>query len=222
VVNAFTSYAHDILGGYQKQLELSLDLRPSSNVHVNFGPSWSRLHDTEQLVRTVSDPQAVDTYGRRYVLATLTQTTLSLDTRVDVTISPTLSFVMYMQPFVSSGRYEGFKELAKPGTYEFDAYGVDRLQYDEANSRYEIYLNGTNAPPSFTISQPDFNVRSLRGNAVMRWDYRPGSSLYFVWQQERSGFAPIGDFDGRRDVGAIFRTVPSNVFLVKATYWIGK
>jgi hypothetical protein len=57
---------------------------------------------------------------------------------------------------------------------------------------------------------------------VVRWDYRPGSSVYFVWQQQRSGFAPIGDFDGRRDVGAIFRTVPTNVFLMKATYWIGK
>ena len=82
--------------------------------------------------------------------------------------------------------------------------------------------DGAGAAPSFTVNQPDFNVRSLRGNAVMRWDYRPGSSLYFVWQQERSGFEPIGDFDGRRDVGAIFRTVPTNVFLVKATYWIGK
>ena len=57
---------------------------------------------------------------------------------------------------------------------------------------------------------------------MVRWDYRPGSSLYFVWQQQRSGFEPIGDFDGRRDVGAIFRTVPTNVFLMKATYWIGK
>jgi hypothetical protein len=81
---------------------------------------------------------------------------------------------------------------------------------------------GAAAPPSFTVAQPNFNVRSLRGNAVVRWDYRPGSSVYLVWQQQRSGFAPIGDFDGRRDVGAIFRTVPTNVFLVKATYWIGK
>jgi hypothetical protein len=72
------------------------------------------------------------------------------------------------------------------------------------------------------VNQPNFNVRSLRGNAVVRWDYRPGSAVYFVWQQERSDAERIGDFKARRDVGAIFRTVPSNVFLVKATYWIGR
>jgi hypothetical protein len=197
-------------------------MRPSSTVHVNIGPSWSRLFDTEQPIRSVADPLATSTYGRRYVLAALTQNTLSLDTRVDVTLSPTLSFVAYVQPFVSAGSYADYKELARPGTYEFNRYGAGQISYDEANSRYVIDPDGAGSAPSFTVSQPNFNVRSLRGNAVMRWDYRPGSSLYFVWQQERSGFEPIGDFDGRRDVDAIFRTIPRNVFLVKATYWMGK
>jgi hypothetical protein len=222
VLGLGSQYAHDVIGGYQKQLDLSLDLRPSSNVHLNFGPSWSRLHDREQYVRTATDPLATNTYGRRYVLATLTQNTLSLDTRMDVTLSPALSFVMYVQPFVSSGRYEGFKELRAPGTYSFAEYDPTQIRYDEANSRYVVNPDDAAGAPSFTIGQPNFNVRSLRGNAVVRWDYRPGSSLYFVWQQQRSGFEPIGDFDGRRDVGAIFRTVPTNVFLMKATYWIGK
>jgi hypothetical protein len=222
VLGLNTSYAHDILDGYYKQLSPSMDLRPSSNVHLNFSPTWSRLHDLEQLVRTVTDPRATSTYGRRYVLATLTQSTLSLDTRVDITISPTLSFVMYAQPFVSSGRYEGYKELVAPGTYSFAEYGPTQISYDAANSQYVVHPDDPAGAPSFTIDQPNFSVRSLRGNAVVRWDYRPGSSLYFVWQQERSDFEPIGDFDGRRDVGAIFRTIPTNVFLMKATYWIGK
>jgi hypothetical protein len=198
-------------------------MRPSSNVHVNFGPSFSRLHDTQQLVRSVADPSATATYGRRYAFADLTQSTLSLDTRVDVTVSPTLSFVMYMQPFVSSGRYRGFKEFLTPGRYDFAVYGADRgtITYDSSAARYTVTpTNGT--APSFTIAQPDFNVRSLRGNAVVRWDYRPGSSVFFVWQQARSDAEQFGDFNTRRDVGAIFRTVPTNVFLVKATYWIGR
>ena len=222
VMGVSTSYAHDIIGGYYKELSPSVDVRPSSNIHLNFGPTWSRLYDHEQLVRTVTDPRATNTYGRRYVLATLTQSTLSLDTRVDVTISPTLSFVMYAQPFVSSGRYEGYKELVAPGTYTFAEYGPSQISYDALESQYVVHPDDASGAPSFTIDQPNFNVRSLRGNAVVRWDYRPGSSLYFVWQQQRSDFASIGDFDGRRDVGAIFRTTPTNVFLVKATYWIGK
>ncbi|MDP9279200.1 MAG: hypothetical protein M3P00_07250, partial [Gemmatimonadota bacterium] len=68
----------------------------------------------------------------------------------------------------------------------------------------------------------DFNIRNLRGNAVLRWEYRPGSTVFVVWQQQRSDFEGRGDFSAGRDIGAIFRTVPTNVFLVKATYWIGR
>jgi hypothetical protein len=218
------TYVHDKLGGEYASIGISEDVKPSSNIHINFSPTWSRLYDTEQLARSVADPAANATYGRRYVLAALTQSTLSLDTRVDVTISPTLGFVMYVQPFVSSGSYNDYKELVAPGTYSFARYGTERgtITYDATNSRYVIDPDAAGSAPSFTINQPNFNVRSLRGNAVLRWDYRPGSSVYAVWQQQRSDFAPIGEFDGRRDVGAIFRTVPTNVFLVKATYWIGK
>ena len=218
------TYVHDVLGGEFSQAAVSMDIRPSSNVRINFSPNWSRLFDTEQLVRSVQDPLAANTYGHRYVLAALTQSTLSLETRVDITISPALSFVMYVQPFVSAGSYNDFKELLAPGTYTFARYGTERgaIAYDAASARYTVDPDGAGSAPSFTIAQPDFNVRSLRGNAVVRWDYRPGSSLYFVWQQQRSDFEPLGDFQGRRDVGAIFRTIPTNVFLVKATYWLGK
>ncbi len=71
------------------------------------------------------------------------------------------------------------------------------------------------------VDDPDFNMRSLRGNAVLRWEYRPGSALFFVWQQERSGFEALGGFDAGRDVGRLFREPARNVFLIKATWWIG-
>jgi hypothetical protein len=216
-------YTCDVLGGDLRQASLSMDMRPSSNVHVNFGPSWSRLHDTEQYLRSVADPFATTTFGKRYVFGQLTQTTVSLDTRMDITVSPTLSFVMYAQPFVSAGRYESIKEFLNPGRYDYAVYGVDRgtLAYDAVSARYTIDPDGAGPASAFTLGQPDFNVRSLRGNAVVRWDYRPGSSVYFVWQQQRSDFEQVGEFDARRDVGAVFRTVPTNVFLLKATYWLG-
>ena len=69
---------------------------------------------------------------------------------------------------------------------------------------------------------PDFNVRSLRGTAVMRWEYRPGSTLFFVWTQQREGFDQFGDFDFNRDRSALFRDRATNVFQVKATYWLGR
>ena len=67
----------------------------------------------------------------------------------------------------------------------------------------------------------DFNYRSLRGTAVLRWEWRPGSTLYLAWQQNRSDYAQgVGDFDFRRDQEAMFHTRPDNVFVIKANYWI--
>jgi hypothetical protein len=74
----------------------------------------------------------------------------------------------------------------------------------------------------FTFDNPDFNFRSLRGTSVLRWEYRPGSTLYFVWTQQREGFDQFGDFNFSRDRSLLFRDRPTNVFQVKATYWIGR
>ena len=80
--------------------------------------------------------------------------------------------------------------------------------------------DGAGPAKSFTISNPDFNLRSLRGNAVLRWEWRQGSTLYVAWQQQRSDMAPYGDFALGRDRSALFRTRPNNIFIVKVNYWL--
>jgi hypothetical protein len=162
----------------------------------------------------------------------LDQTTFAVGARVDWTFTPRLSLQMYAQPFVSAGRYTGFKELTTPGEFAFAEYGADRGTLCRIDGVYvadpvTVRTCPTALPaatdPDFVVrfGDPDFNVRSLRGNAVLRWEYRPGSTLFFVWQQERSGFEPMGDFDFGRDTRAIFDGPAHNVFLIKASYWIG-
>jgi hypothetical protein len=201
---------------------LNFDYRPTTSLRVRFNPSLNWGNSSGQYVRTVVDPLATHTYGSRYVFADLEQTTVSMDTRVEWTFTPTLSLQMYAQPFVATGRYENFKELSRPRSYDFGVYGEDQGAITRNGSEYVVDPDGSGQASSFTISDPDFNVRSLRGNAVLRWEYRPGSALFFVWQQERSGFAPLGRFDAGRDIGEIFKSVPTNVFLIKATYWLGR
>lgn len=205
---------------------LALDWRPASNVHLSAGPALTRQISTDQYVRTVIDPNATPTFGSRFVFSNLHQTTLSLDARIDWTFTPTLTLQMYAQPFVSAGRFDRLKELARPRTYDFTVYGADggsKLSYDAAQRVYTIDPDGSGTAPAFTVQDPTFNIRSLHGNALARWQYRPGSTLFFVWQQERSGFDPsLGEFAFRRDAGAVFRSQPTNVFLVKVAYWLGK
>ncbi len=223
VVSLNGSYEHDASGAESRSIDLSFDARPASNVHVTLGPSLSVDHSTGQYLGAVLDPNATATYGARYLFANLRQTTLSVDTRVEWTFTPELSLQAYVQPFVASGAFDTFKEFARVGTYDFAVYGRDRgtITYDAATRRYTVDPDGVGSSPSFQIPNPDFNIRSLRGNAVLRWEYRPGSTIYLVWQQQRYTRAAFGDFQFDRDARAIFRTRPTNVFLLKATYWIG-
>ena len=76
----------------------------------------------------------------------------------------------------------------------------------------------------------DFNLNSLRGNAVMRWEWRPGSTLFLVWQQDRSGRLAaldaerlgreLGTFDFGRNVEDLFDARPMNVLVFKVSYWL--
>ncbi len=67
---------------------------------------------------------------------------------------------------------------------------------------------------------PDFNVKSFRTTNVLRWEYKPGSTLFVVWQQGRDESSPYGDFRFNRDFGRAFTTPGTNVFLVKVSRWL--
>ena len=72
-------------------------------------------------------------------------------------------------------------------------------------------------------SQAGFNAKQFRSNAVMRWEYRPGSALFLVWQQGRDqGDRDLGKFEGWRDYQNLFATRPDNTLLLKASYWFGR
>jgi hypothetical protein len=221
--NWFVFYTRDASDANTTQINVSADSRPASFLHITFGPSFTKNKATGQFVRSVSDALATSTYGRRYVFANLDQSQLALDTRVEWTFTPLLSLQVYAQPFIAAGNYTVFKEFAAPKTYDFAVYGRDRGTISRSSSGlYTVDPDGPGLSPTFTFGDPNFNVRNLRGNAVLRWEYRPGSAIFVVWQQQREGFEPIGDFSAGRDFGDIFKTVPTNVFLIKATYWLGR
>jgi hypothetical protein len=87
---------------------------------------------------------------------------------------------------------------------------------------YTVDPDGAGAAAPFSIDNPDFSVRSLRGNAVFRWEYRPGSTLFLVWTQSRSSSDASGEFDLGRDSRALTATRPDNIFLVKMNWWLAR
>jgi len=165
-------------------------------------------------------------YGTRYVMAKLDQSVVGLDTRASVTFSPTMTLEVYMQPFFAAGRYTDFEEYAAPRTSAVVVYGRDRGSINSvrdtsgAVTKYAIDPDGAGPARTFMVNNPDFSQRSLRGNAVFRWEYRPGSVLYVAWTQSRSSDAAFGDLNFRRDRSALLATRPDNIFLIKASWWL--
>ncbi len=200
-----------------------LNVRPRPSARIFISPQFQRAFNLDQYVQTVTDPLATATFGRRHVFANVESNTLSLETRVEWTFSPRLTLQMWMQPFVSSGQFTSYKEFAAPRTFRFAEYGVDRGTVDRRGDVLRVDPDGLAGPAApFGVGVQDFTVRSLRGNAVLRWEYRLGSTLFVVWQQQREGFDGVADLDAANDLAAPFRGRASNVFLVKLAYWLGR
>ncbi|HMA25549.1 MAG TPA: hypothetical protein VKP00_16170, partial [Gemmatimonadaceae bacterium] len=89
-------------------------------------------------------------------------------------------------------------------------------------TQYAIDPDGAGPAAPFTIDNPNFSQQSLRGNAVFRWEYRPGSVLYVAWTQSRFADAAFGDLDLQRDRTALMAAHPDNIFLVKASWWLAR
>jgi hypothetical protein len=195
--NAWSYFERNEAGGFSNQGGISMDWKPVPNLLVSIGPWINNDHVDAQYVTTVGDAAATETFGRRYVFAELDQNTIGADLRLNWTFTPELSLETYVQPFFSSGRYAAFKSLARPDTYAFEPYAFG--------------------------GNPNFDVRSLRGNAVARWEYRPGSTLFLVWTQQRdaSEFESLGELDMRRGTRRLFDADADNVFMAKVTYHLG-
>ncbi len=192
-INGHADHVDD--GSYSRSLGVTLTAQPSTSLLLSIAPTLSRSHDHTQYVTTIADPAAIATFGNRYVFADLEQRSFELGTRVDWTVTPQLSFQLYMQPFVASGDYHDMHSLARTRTADFDPY-------------------------TGPIDNRDFSFRSVRASAVTRWEFRPGSALYVVWNENRADTLGNGDLRLRRDLHGVANAPSHDVFLVKFSYWL--
>jgi Domain of unknown function (DUF5916)/Carbohydrate family 9 binding domain-like len=213
------SYGSTGAGGWSVNTGLNLRFIPAASLELSSGPSYSRTHAIAQYVDRVVDPVAEATFGSRYVFATLDQKQFSLQTRVNYVLSPKMSLQVYIQPLISVGDYVEFKEFARPRTFEFTRYGIDRgaLTRNVAAKTYTVEPGDGGAP--FTFDDPDFNFKSLRLNAIFRWEWKLGSTMYVVWTEQRQDLAHPGEFAFRRDFGTTFGAPADDVLMFKIAYW---
>jgi len=193
--------------------------RPAPSVSLSVQPNYSWNSNPRQYIDTFTDSLATATYGHRYVFGDLRQTQVSAAIRLDWTFTPRLSLQLYAQPLISAVSYRAFKELARPRSFDFNVYGRDVSSISrDSTGRYHVQASGSSSD-TLSFKDPASNLRSLRGNAVLRWEFSPGSAIYLVWTQTRSDDEISGDFQFGHAVNRLLSAHADNIFLVKVTYW---
>jgi hypothetical protein len=214
-----TSRQKDDAGSEIRDASGTLDLRTSPRWNLSLGPRYTRTSLNAQYVSAVPDAAMTATYGTRYIFAPLEQTEFSVVTRLNYTFTPDLSLELYAQPLVANGEYGTPKQFQTPREYEFATYGTDVGTIAKNGNRFTVDPDGAGPARPFTVADRTFTTRSVRGNAVLRWEYRPGSTFYLVWQQDRLNPALVDDFRVDRAVTSLFDAPANNVLVLKWSYW---
>lgn len=215
-------YGKDEFGAPTNRISGSLSVRPTPQWELRIAPNYLRFVNHQQYVRTITGGPS-STFGSRYVFAEVDRAEFFTDVRVNYTLRPDLSLEVYAQPFAASGAYSELGQLAAARSRERLRYGSEGTTIEQAPDGAYIIADPTGAggtPTSFTLPPLDYNIRSVRSNVVMRWEYRPGSTLFLVWQQNREGFENQGTLVRVDDLFGGYRKVGTNFFAVKAAYWI--
>jgi hypothetical protein len=226
IVGSFeVAYEDWTRAGFEASYSATATLRPSPSLQLSVSPGIDVVRNEAQYVRTVPDALA-PAFANRYVFASLKQRTLSVDVRSDWTLTPTLSLQLFAQPFQSSARFSDYKELRSPGTFNFNVYGRDvgtAGKSDDGSTTVDP--DGAGPASAFVLgtrsNESSFLARALRMNAVLRWEYRGGSTVYLVWQQTRDGDSALlpGTPEG---IHRILEEPSRNVIHLKASYRIGR
>lgn len=198
---------------------VSLGYRPSKNLKITLSPNFNSNNDELQYVTQQDFSGKTD-----YIFARINQKTLSASLRVNYNLTPDLSIQYWGQPFISSGRYSEFKRItdsrASDYTDRFQLLNEEELGYVAPDEVYRVSDKFGNF--LYNFDQPDFNVKEFLSNMVVRWEYKPGSTLFLVWSQNRNHSVSNGGFHFQDNLTELFDEKPYNVFLVKMSFRIGR
>lgn len=203
-------------GGLTRQIDTTISARPGPRFQFSLAPTFLRQVDTQQYITSAAGGRAA-TYGRRYIFGRIDRSTYSMQVRTTYTLRPDVNLDVYAEPFAASGSYTDIGELAAAGTRLRRTYGTDGTTAEKQANGSLVVTDGASR---FTVPNTDFNVRSFRSNVVLRWEYRPGSLLYLVWQQDRRITGAIGS---RVSLGDPFRSLGepgNNYFVIKTSFWL--
>ena len=217
---ADANYRSNALGDHVWQTAVVLSVRPSPSLELSVEPEYRNEQGTRATFQGPINRQYLtsepggrpETSDRRYIFGTPDRTTLSMQLRASYTFKPDLTLDVYMEPFAASGRYDRFGEMVAARAPALRFYGTDGPTIERLPDGTRLVTDGDDM---FTLRNYEFNVRSFRSNVVLRWEWRPGSTLFVVWQQNRASRVPEGSHVGPGDLFGSLSAPGDNIFAIK-------
>ncbi|MGQ0538231.1 MAG: DUF5916 domain-containing protein [Gemmatimonadaceae bacterium] len=204
-------------GGRSISANTALSLRPAPQWELTLQPAYNGGTSARQYVTSLANGGAA-TFGRRYVFAYVDRDQYSMRMRLNYALTPNLTLETYAEPFAASGRFRDYGELPAPRERDLRAYGTDGTTISQPDSLGRRRV--TDGTVSFTLPNGDFNVRSFRSNAVLRWEWRPGSTLFLVWQQDRFISKPNGAAVNPSGLWDALSADGTQFLALKVSYWL--
>ncbi len=213
---AQVSYIWDELDGFDFTTSSRFSFKPTDALELSLEPEYERERRTRQYFTEIDGGRA-ETFRKRYIFSAIDRSTLSTQIRLNYAITPDLSLELYAEPFAASGKRFDFGELLKPRSKQLWLYGTDGTTISENTDGSITVMDDIE---TFELKNRDFNVRSFRSNFVLRWEWRRGSTLFLLWQQDYFSRENQGNFVSP---GSLFDTLSvsgDTFFSLKVSYWL--
>ncbi len=228
--NQQKKFTTELMGGWYSSLEkgfrtnarinVGVGYRPMKTLSINLTPGFTKYKDDLQYVT-----QQDYLNDKRYIMAYIDRNTVNMSIRINYNITPDLTIQYWGQPFIATGEYNEFKYITNSKADDlndrYQLYTNEQIQYD-TNSEMYLVDDNLDGNIDYSFDKPDFNVKEFLSNLVLRWEYRPGSTVYLVWSQTRNQYVNDGTFDFSNDINNLFEESAYNIFLVKFSYRFGR
>lgn len=217
----FGDYGRGELGDWEYEIGGRIELKPGGAFQLSLSPEYQRGRESRQYVGRF-DGGSSATYGQRYVFAFLDWSEVSVRIRFDYAFTPNISLEAYAEPFAASGTFSDYGELESAGSRYLRTYGTDGTTIEETPGPAPHEITVTDGDDTFSFEREDFRALSFRSNVVFRWEWRPNSTLFLVWQMNRGSEVPVTGPDPVHP-GDAWRSLaePGQSFIaIKASYWL--
>jgi len=197
------STSRNRVDAWHRDLSMGVGWTATDAVNLNLSLGYSRSRGMAAHLDNFENPGG-GIGGVSYVFAQLDQQTLNATFRSDVLFNRDVSLQLYAQPYMTVGGYSNPRELQRPRSFDLERPD-DIPGFDPGD-----------------VHDYDFRYFAMNINAVLRWEYRPGSTLYLVWKQGRDIYDDRferPDLRTELDPGDLLGEEPENTFLAKLTYW---